>query len=198
MRRIIASIALGASLGTAAFLGGSALGVAGAQETPTTEAPAADAPSSDLPATPPADAPPDAPMDGCEGRGGRGAPGLDAAAEAIGISADDLRAALHDGQTIAEVAEANGVDVSTVADAMVADAQAHLADEVAEGHLTQDEADARLADLESHIDAMIDGELPPPGPRGPHGPRPDDGTAPSDSTVPSSSDATVTPSGLAA
>jgi chorismate mutase len=44
------------------------------------------------------------------------------AAEAIGIDADELRAALRDGQTIAQVAEANGVDPQDVIDALVAQA----------------------------------------------------------------------------
>lgn len=45
---------------------------------------------------------------------------LEAAAEAIGISVDDLKSALKEGKTIAEVAEANGVDRQTVIDALVA------------------------------------------------------------------------------
>jgi hypothetical protein len=47
-------------------------------------------------------------------------------AETIGISVDDLRTALEGGQTIAEVAEANGVDPQTVIDALVADATEHI------------------------------------------------------------------------
>ena len=60
---------------------------------------------------------------GGPGRGHFGA-GLDAAAEAIGIESEELRTALRDGSTIAEVAEANDVDVQTVIDALVADAEA--------------------------------------------------------------------------
>jgi DNA-directed RNA polymerase specialized sigma subunit len=43
-----------------------------------------------------------------------------ATAEAIGIDAAELRGALRDGQTIAQVAEANGVDPQDVIDALVA------------------------------------------------------------------------------
>ena len=39
------------------------------------------------------------------------------AAEALGITEDELRTALEDGQSIAQVAEADGVDVQTVIDA---------------------------------------------------------------------------------
>ena len=51
---------------------------------------------------------------------------LAAAAEAIGITEDDLRTALEDGQSIAQVAEAEGVDVQIVIDALVADATDRL------------------------------------------------------------------------
>ena len=102
------------------------------------------------------------------GPGGPGGPGghrgfhprLDAAADAIGITEDELRAALRDGSSIAEVAEANDVDVQTVIDALVADATAHIDEEVAEGDLTEDEAAERKADLEERITALVNGERP--------------------------------------
>ncbi|MEA3020984.1 MAG: hypothetical protein QOI47_2508 [Actinomycetota bacterium] len=53
-------------------------------------------------------------------------PAMQAAATAIGISVADLRAALRSGQTIAQVAQAHGVDVNTVVDAMVAEATPSL------------------------------------------------------------------------
>jgi hypothetical protein len=91
---------------------------------------------------------------GGPGMGGRG-PGLDVAASALGVTEDELHDALHDGQTIAEVAEAKGVDLQTVIDAMVAEATDHLAEEVAEGDLTQEEADAKLADLTERITEVV-------------------------------------------
>jgi hypothetical protein len=107
------------------------------------------------------------PGEGGPGRGfGRG-PGLDAAAEVIGIEASALRDALVSGQTIAEVAEANGVAVADVVAAMVADAQEHLAEAVADGRLTQEEADERAADIEERITALVNGELELRGPGGP-------------------------------
>ncbi|MBU3689675.1 MAG: hypothetical protein B7C54_04290 [Acidimicrobiales bacterium mtb01] len=54
------------------------------------------------------------------------AEGLAKAAEVIGVSVDELKTALQSGQTIAQVATANGVSVSSVIDAMVADATANL------------------------------------------------------------------------
>ena len=53
---------------------------------------------------------------------------VEAAAEAIGISEDDLRTQLRDGQTLAEIAEANGVDRQAVVDALVAAGEEQLAE----------------------------------------------------------------------
>jgi len=58
-------------------------------------------------------------------RGVKGA-ALEVAAEAIGISEDDLRAALREGNSIAAVAEENGVDVQAVVDALVAHANERI------------------------------------------------------------------------
>ena len=68
---------------------------------------------------------------------------------AIGIEVDALREALRNGQTIAEVAEANGVEVQAVVDALVADAIARIDEAVANGRLTQEEADEKKAELRS-------------------------------------------------
>lgn len=53
------------------------------------------------------------------GPGGRGL-ALDAAAEALGLSEADLRARLDQGETIAEIAEAEQVELDSVIDAIVA------------------------------------------------------------------------------
>lgn len=103
---------------------------------------------------------------GGRGPGGRG-PGFEAAAEAIGIEVEDLREALMGGETIAEVAEANGVAVADVVAAMVAEAQEHLAEGVEEGRITQERADEMAAELEERITDLVNGELPA---RGQHGP----------------------------
>jgi len=51
---------------------------------------------------------------------------LTSAAEAIGITADELKTAIEGGQTIAQVAEANGKSVQSVIDALVAQATTDL------------------------------------------------------------------------
>ena len=69
---------------------------------------------------------------GHEGRGHGGDRGekrqkmLTTAADAIGITADELKTAIEGGQTIAQVAEANGKSVQSVIDALVAQATTDL------------------------------------------------------------------------
>lgn len=98
-----------------------------------------------------------------DGRGGRGGrPGFDGEVVAglLGIEASELRSALRDGQTIADVAEANGVDVQVVIDALVDEAASHLDLAVENGRLTEDEAAERLVDVTERITALVNGERP--------------------------------------
>jgi hypothetical protein len=90
---------------------------------------------------------------------GRGPVG-DAVAEALGITEDELREAMQDGATIAEIAAANDVEVQAVIDALVTEATAHIDEEVAEGDLSEDDAADRKADLEERITAMVNGDRP--------------------------------------
>ncbi|MBN1092891.1 hypothetical protein JKP75_10160 [Blastococcus sp. TML/M2B] len=106
-------------------------------------------------------------------RGGHrgGGPDLDAAATALGMTQDELRAALEtEGTTLADVAEEQGVPVGTLVDALVSAAQERIAAAVEDGRITQDQADERLADLEQRITDRVDDPLPAPGDRGPGGP----------------------------
>lgn len=94
-------------------------------------------------------------QDGRRGRhGGRGC-NLEAAAETIGISEDELRAALDEGNSIADVATTNGVDPDAVVDAMVAEQAEKLTAKVEAGDLTQEEADERLADKTENITDQV-------------------------------------------
>jgi multidrug efflux pump subunit AcrA (membrane-fusion protein) len=104
------------------------------------------------------------------GPGGRGhGPGfakLDAAAQALGMSIEDLRSALQDGKSLATVAKEKGIDVNKVIDALVAEFKAHLDQEVASGIHSQAEADQKLADARSRIEAFVNGTAPAGGPGG--------------------------------
>ena len=91
------------------------------------------------------------------GTRGRGpGEGLAAAAEVLGMEVDDLRAQLLEGATLAEIA---GTQAGDVVDALVADRVERLEAAVADGRLTQDEADERLADLEAHVTEFVNGEF---------------------------------------
>ena len=101
------------------------------------------------------------------GRGGHGGGRVDlaAAAEALGLTEDELRTQTQAGSTLAEIAESQGVAEADLVDALVAAAEARLAEAVTAGRLTQAEADARAGDLEARITDSLD-ELCGPGGRG--------------------------------
>ncbi len=85
--------------------------------------------------------------------------GLADLAEVMGISTDDLRAALRDGQTLAEVAEANGVDPQQVVDLFVDNGTERLDAAVAAGRIDQATADERKANLPERATDLVNGEL---------------------------------------
>jgi hypothetical protein len=98
------------------------------------------------------------------GPGGPGGPGgrgfgrfadLSVAADALGVTEDELRESLRDGTSIAEVAEAQGVDVQTVIDALVAAAQAELDERVAAGELDEERATEIEAEMVERITAKV-------------------------------------------
>ena len=120
---------------------------------------------------------------------GRG-PGLSVAAEAIGIEESALAEALQGGQTIADVARANDVDVQTVIDAIVAEMNSHLDQAVSDGRLTQEQADERKAGAAERATALVNGERPAGGPGGFGGPPP--GAPRSSDSTSVGSDATAT------
>jgi hypothetical protein len=136
--------------------------------------------------------------------GGRGWFGdLSVVAEALGIEEDALRDALADGQTLAEIATANGVDVQAVIDAIITEAQAHLDEALADGRIDADQLAELQAELTERITDLVNGELegrgfPFGGERfggfgGGHHGRDDDGSA-DDSTDDGADDTTTTTS----
>lgn len=89
-----------------------------------------------------------------------------AMSELLGISADDLMAAFQDGQSLAEIAAANGVDVQSVINTLVIEANAHLDEKLADGSIDQARADEIRAGLVDRVTARVNGERPGPGERG--------------------------------
>jgi hypothetical protein len=109
------------------------------------------------------------PQRGERGRGGKGGAGLEVAAQALGMTADELQTALKGGQTLAQVAESKGVNVQVVVDALVASATNHINEEVASGELTQAEADEKLANVTDRVTERVNNPRPEGGPRGGQG-----------------------------
>ncbi|MBD2868268.1 hypothetical protein [Paenibacillus arenilitoris] len=115
------------------------------------------------------------------GMGGKGGFGgsLDAVAGALGLTADELRTELTEGKTIAAVAEAKGVAVQTVIDAIVSERKAKLDEELAAGTITQEQYDEKLAAVSEHAAGRVNGTLPARGKggKGPRGAAPEDAAA---------------------
>jgi hypothetical protein len=105
------------------------------------------------------------------GRGGPGGPGgpghvhhfggFDAAASYLGVTEEELRTELMEGQTLAGVAEAKGKSVDGLVDAMVAAAKQDLQQAVTDGRLTDNQRDEIVPTLEERITAKVNGELGP-------------------------------------
>ncbi len=102
-------------------------------------------------------------MGGMRGSGGFGGMGLtqsshDAAAKALGMTTDELYAAVQGGKSLADVAKDQKVSVDALVKAMVASAEADLATAVKDGTLTQAQADAMKSSLTERITDQVNGE----------------------------------------
>lgn len=92
----------------------------------------------------------------CFGRGLCGQVGLEAAAKALGMTAEELSTQLWGGRTLADLAEKAGVDLQDVRDAVEAACQTAMENAVREaieqalekGYITQEQADWLLEGLE--------------------------------------------------
>jgi hypothetical protein len=83
---------------------------------------------------------------------------LAAAATYLGITEDALHTSLENGDTLAEVAKAKGKSVDGLVDALVAAAKADLDKKVEAGSLTEAQRTSILADLETRIKDLVNGE----------------------------------------
>jgi hypothetical protein len=77
------------------------------------------------------------------------------AAKTFGLDPAQLKRALADGQSIADLAQAKGLALQAVKDAMLAAGTAQLADLVRQGKLTQAQADELQRGLPADIDKMV-------------------------------------------
>ena len=110
-----------------------------------------------------------------DGRGHGGGRGLgqvelEAAAKVLGMSTDELSAALKDGKTLTDLATAANVDIQDVQDAIAAahaaEMRTRIAQSVTDGTMTQEKADWLLEGLDK---GFLEGPGIGFGFGGPHG-----------------------------
>ena len=76
-------------------------------------------------------------------------------AEFIGVTAEELKAGLESGQSVAQVAEANGVTAEALTEYLLGETQTHVAQALADGMIDQARADEILADAPARIEEKI-------------------------------------------
>ena len=96
--------------------------------------------------------------------------GLQSAANAIGITADQLRQELP-GKSLADVAKAHNVDPKKVADRLKADAKSRIDQAVASGRVPADQAAQLNQGVDQMVDRFMDQKLPQRPAPGTPGPR---------------------------
>ena len=79
-------------------------------------------------------------------------------AEFIGVTPEELKAGLESGQSVAQVAEANGVTAEALTEYLLGEISTHLADAVANGKIDQAKADEILANAPDKIEEKINRE----------------------------------------
>lgn len=94
------------------------------------------------------------------GMGGPGNSLVSVAAEQLGLSVEQLVDELEAGKTIADVAAVKGVELETIVDAYIAPRAEFLAQQVADGHLTQAEADETLAHMREEAEEHLEEAYP--------------------------------------
>jgi hypothetical protein len=100
----------------------------------------------------------------CPGRPGPGARAdfATAVASYLGITKAELKTARDSGTSLADLATQQGKTVAGLKAAIYADAKAHLDKDVAAGKLTAAQETSMLANLQSHLDDMVNATGPPP------------------------------------
>jgi len=83
--------------------------------------------------------------------------------EALGVDEDALSAARESGQSLAEIAEANGGDIDAVIAILIEHKTDRIQTAVENGRLTQAEADEMIASLEERVTERVNAA---PGERG--------------------------------
>jgi polyhydroxyalkanoate synthesis regulator phasin len=81
---------------------------------------------------------------------------FETAAEILGLTTDEVREGLADGKSLADLAEEQGV--TDLESQLVAELTADIEAKVADGSITQDQADRLLENLEERVSNLVDHE----------------------------------------
>jgi hypothetical protein len=92
---------------------------------------------------------------------------LRTAADRLGMTPQELLAALRDGQTVKDLADAKGVALDDIVAAVLQPVVERLDTAVDKGRLTRDEADAIVTRLTDALTSRFSNPLPAPGARRP-------------------------------
>ena len=76
-------------------------------------------------------------------------------AEFLGLTPEDIAAGLKDGQSLTQIAEANGSSAAELTTFLLGQLEARLAEAVESGKIDQARADEKLANAAEHIDQLI-------------------------------------------
>lgn len=102
---------------------------------------------------------------GHRGVGHRGFRDLDAAAAYLGVAEDELRDRLREGETLADVAKAEGKEIEGLVSAIVAGTTKRLDAAVAAGRMTKAQRDEIVAGLRERTTEIVNGTFPALGGR---------------------------------
>ena len=89
-------------------------------------------------------------------------------AEILGLEGSEMREALRNGSSIAELAEAQGIDSADVVDAIVARAEERLDTAVENGRIDDTQAAEMLTQAAERAEDLVNGEIEFGGRRGHH------------------------------
>lgn len=96
---------------------------------------------------------------GHRGGGHHGFVDFSTAADYLGLTEAQLRTKLEAGDTLAEIAKAQGKTAAGLVDRLVTAAKADLDEKVAAGRITAAQRTSILADLESRLEDVVNGEF---------------------------------------
>ncbi len=82
---------------------------------------------------------------------------LTAIAEALGLTADELKAQLKEGKSLADVAGDKGIDVQKLVDAQKTAIEKRVGEALQAGEITQEQADKRLAEAGEQAERIVNG-----------------------------------------